>query len=100
MIRRRKNQLEKRWNADKRDDDESESCFFFRAIGPRVPIDSPTNKNRKMIYVVPPIAKQRSATEIIYIYTHTYYELIVFPPIFFFCYYRLTHLSGFGCVIG
>ena len=44
--------------------------FFFRAIGPRVPIDSPTNKNRKMIYVVPPIAKQRSATEIIYIHTH------------------------------
>ena len=83
VIRRRKNQLEKRWNADKRDDDESESCFFFRAIGPRVPIDSPTNKNRKMIYVVPPIAKQRSATEIIYIHTHLLWAYCVSPHFFF-----------------
>ena len=85
VIRRRKNQLEKtvecgqtRWWRV------GELFFFFRAIGPRVPIDSPTNKNRKMIYVVPPIAKQRSATEIIYIHTHLLWAYCVSPHFFFF----------------
>ena len=100
VIRRRKNQLEKtvecgqtRWWRV------GELFFFFsEQLAPGFQSIPRLTKIGKWFTSFPPL-RNSEAQRKLYIYTHTYYELIVFPPIFF-CYYRLTHLSGFGCVIG
>ena len=73
--------------------------FFSEQLAPGFQSIPRLTKIGKWFTSFPPL-RNSEAQRKLYIYTHTYYELIVFPPIFFFCYYRLTHLSGFGCVIG